>query len=185
MSAWKISKSQKKLLDTLFADIRNPEIKKVIDMGAGRTSIHYLAHRFPKNIVQAVVYPGDERKIQPILECVPEKNYKIIESDIKNFRNRKVDLVLAHLFLGEAEKFGKNKFADILASLFSIKTKYLVIINLLFRDKIDYQLLLKGIARKGKIINIAYQVSEHGDECLGMTIKFGKQGSRLKGRDDK
>jgi len=168
---WKISESQKKLLDKLFKGIDSREIKSVVDLGAGRTSTHYLAHRFRKLIVKSVVYPGDERKIKPILECVPEKNYEIVERDIQKL-NLKADLVLAHLFLGEAEKFGKNKFPEILDSLFRIKAKYLVIINL-FRDEVvDYRLLLKRIAQKGKQVKIAYQISTGGDECLGFLIKF-------------
>jgi predicted RNA methylase len=167
---WKMSKAQKKLLDALFREVETKKIKKVLDMGAGRTSVHYLASRFSKIRIKAVVYPGDERKIKPILECVPEKNYEIIESDIRNLKIKKVDLVLAHLFLGEAEKFAKNKFNTILDALFSIKTRYLVVVNI-FRDNIDYRLLLKYIAEKGEIMKVVYQVSEKGDECIGLLIK--------------
>lgn len=167
---WNISKAQKKLLDSLLEGTPTKKIKQVLDMGAGRTSVHYLACRFPKIKIKAVVYPGDERKIKPILECVPEKNYEIIESDIRNLKTKNADLVLAHLFLGEAEKFAKNKFEDIVRELFKIKTRYLIIVNI-FRDNIDYRLLLKYIAEKGEIMKVAYQVSEKGDECIGLTIK--------------
>lgn len=173
MKKWKISKAQKKLLDNLFKDIKVAGIKRVIDMGAGRTSVHYLANRFKKINIEAVVYPGDMRKIKPILECVPEKNYEIIESDVKNFKNKKVDLVLAHMFLGEAEKFGKNKFNDILKSLFAIKTKYLVIINR-GDDKIDYNLLAKHIKKYGNILEITGEPTEDGHVCFGFIIKLKK-----------
>jgi len=171
MKKWEISKAQKKLLDNLFKDIKVSEIKKVLDMGAGRTSVHYLANRFKKINIEAVVYPGDTRKIKPILECVSEKNYEIIESDIRNFKNKKVDLVLAHMFLGEAEKFGKNKFNNVLKSLFAIKTKYLIIINR-EDDKIDYNLLARYIKKFGEILEIVDQPTEDGHDCIGFTIKF-------------
>ena len=171
MKKWSISKNQKKLLDSLTKDIKIDTLKKVLDIGAGRTSVSYLANKFKKTTVETIVYPGDKRKIQPILECVKEKNYKIIESDIKDIKNRKADLVLAHLFLGEAEKFGGNKFEDILNSLFSIKTKYLVIINR-EDDKINYFLLMKKIYELGEILKISYQKTDDDHECIGFTIKF-------------
>lgn len=173
MKKWEISKAQKRLLDELFEGIEIKKIKKVLDMGAGRTSVHYLASRFKKVNIEAAVYPGDTRKILPVLECVPEENYEIVESDVKNFKNKKYDLVLAHLFLGEAEKFGKNKFADVLKSLFSIKTKYLVIVNR-EDDKINYDLLAKYIKKAGSIVSAASILTEGGHYCLGFTIKFKK-----------
>ena len=167
-----MSKSQKKLLDRLFKGVKAEKVKNVVDLGAGRTSVHYLANKFKNLTVKAIVYPGDERKIKPILECVPEKNYEIVESDIKDLKIKRVDLVLAHLFLGETEKFGDNKFSEILDQLFSIKTKYLIVVNL-FRDQvIEYRLFLKYVAKKAKGIEVAYQLSEQGDECLGFLIKF-------------
>ena len=111
------------------------------------------------------------RKIDPVKECVTNTNYEIVEKDILDFNeNQQVDIVLGHLFLGEAEKFDGNKFDQILNKLFSIKTKYLVLVNL-FRDNINYNLLLKHIAEKGKILKATYTKSESGDECIGMTIQ--------------
>lgn len=169
---WKISESQKRLLDDLFSVIVEEKIQKVIDMGAGRTSIQYLTDRFKDIIITGIVYPGDLRKIDPAKECVTNTNYEIVEQDILDFdENQEIDIVLGHLFLGEAEKFAGNKFGQIVEKLFSINTKYLVIVNL-FRDSINYNLLLKQIFEKGEIVKIGYTKSESGDECLGMTIKF-------------
>jgi hypothetical protein len=169
---WKISSRQKHLLDALFKDIKTSKVKKVVDMGAGRTSVHYLAHRFPKLTVRAVVYPGDERKIVPIRECVSEKNYKLVESDIRSARIGSVDVVLAHLFLGEAEKFSGNRFEKILDALFALKTKYLIIVNVR-RDAIDYWSLFKRVAEKGTVLRIAYATSDaDGDDCLGFAIRM-------------
>jgi len=169
---WKISKSQKNVLEYLFKEISNKKIKKVLDIGSGRTSIYYLTSKFKNLKIKGMIYPGDTRKITPIIECVKNKNYELIESDIMNFNSKeKFDVILGHLFLGEAEKFGKNRFENILKKLFSINTNYLVLINL-FRDKIDYNLLLKQISIKGSILKIKYGISESGDEFLGILIKI-------------
>jgi len=169
---WEISKSHKKVLDSLFEIIKVDSIKNILDIGSGRTSIFYLTDRFKNLIIKGIIYPGDVRKIDPIKKCVKNDNYELVESDIKDFDSKeKFDLVLAHLFLGEAEKFGKNNFESILKKLFSIKTNYLILVNL-FRDEINYNLILKEIALKGNILKIEYDISEHGDEYLGMLIKF-------------
>ncbi|MFA6495275.1 MAG: hypothetical protein WC246_03215 [Candidatus Paceibacterota bacterium] len=169
---WKISPAQKKLLDALFKNvpIKNPHA--VVDVGSGRTSIHYLAHRFKNITVTGVVYPGDLRKLKPILTCVPESNYQIAQTDIKKFKPRqKPEIALAHLFLGEATKFGHNTFPNVLKKILSIPSKYLVIVNLI-RDNINYPILIKQIERTGTITALAYIRTESGDGCVGMTIKI-------------
>lgn len=167
---WQISPKQKELLDALFERIEG-KIENVLDIGSGRTSIFYLTDKYKDVIVEGVVYPGDERKIGPIKECVKNDNYKLIETDILDFNPEKsYDIMLAHLFLGEAEKFGDNKFEKILAKSFAIDTKYLVIVNLL-SDNINYGLLLKQISEYGDIIKVNYVISEDGETSLGMLIK--------------
>jgi hypothetical protein len=172
MNDWQISSSQKSLLDSLFSVIDSSEVYKALDIGSGRTSIFYLTDKFKDVKVQGVVYPDDQRKIGPIKDCVKNTNYELIETDIKNFDfSQEFDVVLAHLFLGEAGKFADNNFEEILNKLFEIKTKYLVMVNL-FRDNINYNLLLKKIAETGSVVKVAYTKSEDGDECIGLTIQF-------------
>ena len=167
---WEISSKQKELLDTLFEKIEG-KVENVLDIGSGRTSIFYLTDRFKDVVVEGVVYPGDIRKIGPIKENVKNNNYKLIETDILDFNSEKeYDVVLAHLFLGEAEKFVSNKFEAILAKLFEIPTRYLILVNL-FRDNINYSLLLKQISEYGDIAKIKHVISEDGEISLGMLIK--------------
>jgi cyclopropane fatty-acyl-phospholipid synthase-like methyltransferase len=169
---WQISKSQKELLDSLFDKIDEKGIKNVLDVGSGRTTIFYLTDRFKDLVIKGIVYPGDTRKIDPIKECVKNTNYELIETEIKDFNpGEPFDVVLAHLFLGEAEHFGENQFKEVMEKLFAIKTNYLVLVNL-FRDRINYNLLLKEISEKGIILKLGYVVSESGDECLGILIKL-------------
>jgi|SRR3989339_1685604 len=172
MNNWTISNKQKELLDSLFQGIEG-EVKEVLDLGSGRTSIFYLADRYPGLTIKGVIYPGDTRKIDPIKECVKNPNYELIESDIKDLNpNTQYDIVLAHLLLGEAEKFGGNRFEEILNKLFDIKTRYLVLVNL-FRDNVNYNLLLTKIADKGSIIKLAHVRSDNSnDDCLGIVILF-------------
>jgi len=46
MEKWKIDKKQKRLLDSLFKEIDSKEIKSILDVGGGRTSVSYLTNRF-------------------------------------------------------------------------------------------------------------------------------------------
>ncbi len=169
---WKVRKNQKELLDVLFRGPFLKNAKRVLDMGSGRTSLSYLTDRFKNTKIQAVVYPGDERKMKPILEHVRRKNYKIIETDIKRFKPKaKFDVVLAHLFLGEAEKFGRNKFKRVLDSLLSIKTRYLAIVDVLNDKDVDYALLLDKLEKKGKLIKIVYVTEKSGEKYVGFLVK--------------
>ena len=168
---WHISQSQKKLLDSLFNGIRI-EVKNVIDIGSGRTSIQYLTDRFPNLKIRGIVYPGDIRKIDPIKKCVKNTNYELIEVDFNHLDLKEsFDIVLAHLFLGEAEKFAGNKFGKILDKLLSIKTEYLVMVNH-ERDEIDYNFLKQKIEEKGKILKENSAVSEEGNKTSGVLVKL-------------
>jgi len=173
MEKWKIDKKQKRLLDSLFKEIDSKEIKSILDVGGGRTSVSYLTNRFKDKKIKSIVYPGDERKIKPILESVASNNYQIIESDIRDFKSKKVDLILSHLFLGEAEKFNKNKFETILKALFGLKTKYLVIVNR-EDDGVNYFSFFKLLPAKSKIVKVfcLKQESNNNHEYLGMVIKM-------------
>lgn len=174
MNNWEISLNQKKLLDSLFSGVDLSKVTRVLDIGSGRTSIFYLAGKFKNVKIKGIVYPDDQRKIQPIKECVKLGNYELVEVDLKDFHfSQEFDVALAHLFLGEAGKFAGNNFEEILNKLFNVKTKYLILVNL-FRDNIDYNLLLKKITEKGDLIKVAYTKSDtdSGDECIGLTIKF-------------
>ncbi len=169
---WSISPSQKKILDALFKSIPIKNPRTVIDAGSGRTSIHYLAHRFKNIVITGIVYPGDRRKLEPILACVPEDNYQIAQTDIRKFNPRqKSEIILAHLFLGEATKFGRNTFPGVLKKLLSLSSKYLVIVNLT-SDNIDYVTLIKEIKRKGVIVSLVHASTESGNDCIGMVIKL-------------
>ncbi|MDD4188177.1 MAG: hypothetical protein PHX04_05435 [Bacilli bacterium] len=74
-------------------------INKVLDAGSGRTSLNYLINKYPNAKIDAIVYPGDDRKITSIKENVKGK-YTLKEIDLcKESLDEDYDLVLAHLLL--------------------------------------------------------------------------------------
>ncbi len=123
-----------------FQNLEN--IKKVLDAGSGKTSLSYLINKFSNATIDAIVYPGDERKIGTIREKV-KGNYNLMELDFcKEEILKSYDFVLAHLLLGEATKFG-NHFQDLLHKLLKIKSPYFLIYDILEDTSIDYNYLEK------------------------------------------
>jgi trans-aconitate methyltransferase len=172
METWEISKTQKKLLDDLMGNIDAGQINRVLDVGSGRTSIGYLTDKFKDLKITGIIYPDDEERMRKLKESVKNQNYELVKTDIKDFdKSQDYDLVLAHLFLGEATKYGGNNFEEILENLFALKTKYLMIVNVSYDDAVSYFLLLKKIAQAGKIAGLSYVPSP--DSEADPRDKFG------------
>jgi len=181
MENWQISEKQKELLDNLFEKIGLNNIKNVLDVGSGRTSIGYLTDRFKDLMITGVVHPDDEQRIQKIKDSIINQNYEILRTDINDLnKDQNFDIILAHLFLGEATKFSGNNFENILENLLAIKTKYLILVNVSYDDAISYFYLLKRIAQCGEIVGLGYAPSSEdndprekfGGGCVGLCIKF-------------
>lgn len=140
------------LLTDLFSYIDKNTINKILDAGSGKTSLTSLINEYHSASIDAIVYYNDNRKINSIKENVKSNNYNLIEKDIVNDSiNDNYDLVLAHLLLGEAQKFG-NSFESLLSKLLEIKTKYLIIIDIKEDPAIDYCYLENMLNEKYKII---------------------------------
>ena len=107
-------------------------ITNILDAGSGRTSLSIIVNTFPYTAIDAVVYPGDQRKISSIKEIAEDnKNINLIEKDIcGELIVKEYDIIIAHLLLGEAAKFG-NTFEDLLEKVVAMKYKYLIIIDYL------------------------------------------------------
>lgn len=115
-------------------------INKILDAGSGKTSLGYLTTKYSQIKIDAIVFPGDLRKINSIKENI-KGNYNLIELDLcKNQLNEDYDLVLAHLLLGEAIKFG-NSFKHLLHSLLSLKSQYFIIYDFKEDLSVDYNYL--------------------------------------------
>lgn len=128
---WENYATHGRLLRELFRGFEREKKYRILDAGSGRTSLYFLTNAFPKSEITAIVYPGDRRKSDSIRQFVPSTNYLLKEIDIKNLnQNERFDIVLAHLLLGEAKKFG-NAFDDVLNSLFKVKSDCLAIVDVL------------------------------------------------------
>lgn len=142
----------KKFLDALFEDFNSNFEYKVLDAGSGRTSLYWLTKRFPSSDIKALIYPGDERKKAGIERDVGAVNYELVEVDITNFESKhKFDIVLAHLLLGEATKFGNNTFEGVLDALLNIKTDFFVVADIKDDPDVDFDLFLKCAQQQGTI----------------------------------
>ena len=124
-------------------------VKKIIDAGSGKTSASVLLKYFPNAHVDAVVYPGDNRKKNPLENAIGSNRLEIIEADICStcFR-KKYDLCLCHLILGEAHHFG-NHFSDLFHQLMDIKAKYFVVVDILEDPNVHYRYMEQYFKEKG------------------------------------
>lgn len=128
-------------LNQLF-DIDN--INKVLDAGSGKTSLSYLVKKYPNADIDAIVYPGDIRKIDSIKANVKGK-YNLKELDLCTNDIEKVyDLVLAHLLLGEASKFNNN-FKKLFHKLMSLNSKYFLLYDFEEDNSVDFDYIREYI----------------------------------------
>lgn len=122
-------------------------INKVLDAGSGKTSLNYLINKYPNAEIDAIVYPGDNRKINSIKENISWK-YNLKELDLcKDDIVGTYDLVLAHLLLGETSKFN-NDFQDLFHKLMSINSKYFLIYDFSEDPQVDFDYIHKYIKTK-------------------------------------
>ena len=125
-------KAHETILRSFLDYIKNESISGILDAGSGRTSLSVITDVFPDAQVDAVVYPGDVRKLISIAEIKAQhSNIEAIEKDIcSDTFDKEYDIVVAHLLLGEAAKFG-NAFDDMLERVFALRYKYLIMIDYL------------------------------------------------------
>ena len=138
-----------KIVRTLTKKLNPSEIKKIIDAGSGKTSASILLKYFPDAMVDAVVYPGDNRKKNPIENAIGSKRLEVVEADICTtcFR-KKYDLCLIHLTLGEATFF-KNSFENLFHQLMDIKAKYFVLIDIFEDPCVHFRYIEQYLKEKG------------------------------------
>lgn len=174
-------KGHKKILNDFLELIKSENITSILDAGSGRTSLSVIADLFPDTPIDAVVYPGDMRKINSVKEISDRsENISIIEKDICEATAAKAyDIITAHLLLGEAAKFG-NSFDDLLEKIISMKYKYLIIIDYLEDPAVNETDIMKAcekygltVVRKSVVANREPQVWEDftGVHNFGYLIK--------------
>lgn len=138
-----------KIIKKMIKPLKNVEIKKIIDAGSGKTSASILLKYFATAHVDAVVYPGDNRKKNPLENTISSKRLEVIEANIcSSCIKKKYDICLAHLLLGEAHNFG-NHFSDLFHQLMDIKAKYFLIIDILQDPAVHFRYMEQYFKEKG------------------------------------
>ena len=143
-----------KVVKTLIKPLKNAEIKHIIDAGSGKVSASMMLKFFPTASVDAIIFPGDKRKINPLSSAVGSKRIEIIEADICSATIRKnYDLCLIHKTLGEATNFG-NSFENLFHRLMDLNAKYFVIVDIWEDPCVHYRYIEQYLKEKGfKILN--------------------------------
>lgn len=138
-----------KIIKTMIKPLKNVEIKKIVDAGSGKTSASILLKYFSNAKVDAIVFPGDNRKKKPIENAIGSKRIEVIEADICStcFR-KKYDLSLVHLTLGEAHNFG-NHFSDLFHQIMDIRSKYFVIVDIFEDPAVHFRYMEQYLKEKG------------------------------------
>ncbi len=138
-----------KIVKTMIKRIDSSQIKKIIDAGSGKTSASILLKYFQNATVDAVVYPGDNRKKNPLENSIGSNRLEIVEADMCStcFR-KKYDFCMAHLLLGEAHNFG-NHFSDLFHQLMDIKSKYYLIIDIFEDPAVHFRYVEQYLKEKG------------------------------------
>ena len=120
------------ILNDFLNLVKKETITSILDAGSGRTSLSIITDAFPNTSIDAVVYPGDQRKINSVKKIADNnENISLIEMDIcRDSVVKEYDIIIAHLLLGEAAKFG-NTFEDLLQKVVTMQYEYLIIIDYL------------------------------------------------------
>lgn len=138
-----------KIIKTMVKPLKDVDIKKIIDAGSGKTSASVLLKYFQTAQVDAIVYPGDNRKKNPLENAIGSNRLEIVEADMcKTCFRKKYDLCLAHLTLGEAHNFG-NHFSDLFHQIIDIKSKYFLIVDIFEDPAVHFRYMEQYFKEKG------------------------------------
>ncbi len=138
-----------KAIKVLIKSLKKEKINKIIDAGSGKVSASIMLKYFPNAKVDAVVYPGDNRKINPIETTISSKRLKVIEMDFcKEKVKNKYDLSLMLLTLGEALNFG-NTFESLFHGLMDIDSRYFILYDVLEDPSVHYRYIEQYLKEKG------------------------------------
>lgn len=160
------------ILNQLFKYI-DKRTTDIIDLGSGRTSLASILEYFPQAFVDAIVYPGDLRKINTITNIAPvQDRYRLVEFDLcTNKIDRCYDLAVAHLLLGEANKFG-NSTDSLINHLLSVKFKHLILIDYLEDKSICFSRLEEIFCSANLTINEKVVISNADPQDFGEFIGY-------------
>lgn len=138
-----------KIIKQMIKPLKNEEIKQIIDAGSGKVSASILLKYFPNAHLDAVIYPGDGRKKNPLQTAIGSNRLEIVETDIcSSCIRKKYDLTLAHLVLGEATNFG-NAFEKLFHQIMDIRSRYFVLVDVLEDPCVHFRYIEQYLKEKG------------------------------------
>lgn len=140
------SKEHENLLVPLFSECEN--ICSVLDAGSGRTSMSLILSYFKEAAVTGVVFPGDDRKLNPLTSFKAD-NLKLVETDlVKNELSCDYDLVVCHLLFGEALMWG-NSLENLVNSITRLKAKNVIVCDIVEDPSVDKDIIVKSFEKSG------------------------------------
>lgn len=140
---------QDKAVKKLIRKLDGEQIKKVIDAGSGKNSASILLKYFPSAEVDAIIYPGDNRKKNPLSSDIGSDRLEVIELDLcASCIRKKYDLCSAMLTLGEAQNFGYY-FQLLFQRIMDVRAKYFVLFDILEDPTINYKYIDAYLKEKG------------------------------------
>ena len=155
---FKAQKVHKQIFRRLVHGIDRHKPYKILDAGSGRTSLSLILETYPMSHIDAVVYPGDLRKINSIKESVPMGRYRLIEQDLCLGQiAQQYEIVVAHLLLGEAAKFGSS-FTLLLDTVLLLHAEKLVIIDFLEDPDVEFDLILQHAQAYGYTVKCDHTI---------------------------
>ena len=138
-----------KAIKKLIKGLKDETIKKIVDAGSGKTSASIMLKYFPKARVDAIIYPGDNRKKNPLENAIGSDRLDVIEADIcKNVFPKEYDLCLVLLTLGEAKLFG-NSFEDLFHHIMDINARFFIIYDIWDDPSVHFRYMEHFFKEKG------------------------------------
>lgn len=138
-----------KIVRVMTKKLKRDEFKKVIDAGSGKISASIALKYFPNSRVDAVIFPGDNRKKNPLENAIGSDRLEIMEADICNTTFRKqYDFCLVHCSLGEALRWG-NSFENMFHHIMDIKADYFLIIDIFEDPCVHFRYIEQYLKEKG------------------------------------
>lgn len=138
-----------KAFKVLIKKLKDEKIEKIIDAGSGKTSASIVLKYYPQAVVDAVIYPGDNRKKNPLENAIGSSRLNVVETDLcSSSVVGNYDLCVAMQTLGEAQNFG-NSFEKLFHSIMDIRAKWFVLYDILEDPCVHYRYIEQYLKEKG------------------------------------
>ena len=138
-----------KAIKNLIKYMKGEQINKIIDAGSGKISASIMLKYFPHAQLDAIIYPGDNRKKNPLETAIGSERMEVIEADIcKTNFVKSYDLCCVLLTLGEATKFN-HSFEDLFHHIMDIDARWFIIYDILEDPSVHFRYIEQYLCEKG------------------------------------